>query len=286
MRINTRLWDGNEHGVYFVFWLIYSRSLRNIHRPLGRTQSAPLPLGHPMLNQSSSAAAAVAAQQGILLSAQQSEHYLREKQLYEQQQQQHHLLKQHIRQTVLTRANSKNQVENVEEETEAAVAQEMKEALSPEAASAPPTQSSSPTASSSRHPEVIDLTELRGQADKRSASSAAIGGADSELDRQQKEREAFLQQQRDLMSRHTLQISEGSAFTPRHHHHHGARPLSRALSSPLVALNPTGSVSPQETSPAVRHTFTTGSGGSLSKIPYHPKHFTFFNLRKMLVQYL
>lgn len=44
---------------------------------------------------------------------------------------------QHIRQTVLTRASSKNQVENVEEETEAAMAQE------------------------AGGPEVIDLTDPR-----------------------------------------------------------------------------------------------------------------------------
>jgi len=39
--------------------------------------------------------------------------------------------------------------------------------------------------------EVIDLTE-------------------SEMTRQQKDRQQFLQQQRDLMMRHTLQVSEGT----------------------------------------------------------------------------
>lgn len=39
---------------------------------------------------------------------------------------------QHIRQTVLTRANSKNQVENVAEETEAAVAQAIATDKTPE----------------------------------------------------------------------------------------------------------------------------------------------------------
>ncbi|XP_064456829.1 histone deacetylase 4-like [Ornithodoros turicata] len=136
-----------------------ARLHRNIHRPLGRTQSAPLPLGHPMLQP-----------QGVLMNPQ----------LYEQ----HNLLKQHIRQTVLTRAGSKSQVvEHVEEETEAAVAQEMKD-----------------------QPEVIDLTDSR------------KGSVDH--------------------------ISEDSAFASRQP---GARPLSRALSSPLVSLSPSSSPQSVET---------------------------------------
>ncbi|XP_043229076.1 histone deacetylase 4-like isoform X5 [Amphibalanus amphitrite] len=95
-------------------------------RPLSRTQSAPLPLGHPLLQRAS-------------LTREQYEQLVKERQLYEQQHQ-HNLLKQHIRQTVLTRASSKNHVENVEEETEAAVAREMQDA---------------------KDAEVIDLTENR-----------------------------------------------------------------------------------------------------------------------------
>ena len=60
-----------------------ARLQRSILRPLGRTQSAPLPLGHPLLQTAA----------GLTL-----------------QQQQHQLLKQHIRQTVLTRAGSKSNV--------------------------------------------------------------------------------------------------------------------------------------------------------------------------------
>nr|CAD7264236.1 unnamed protein product [Timema shepardi] len=71
--------------------------------------------------------------------------------------------------------------------------------------------------------QVIDLTERRTE--------------ESEISKQQRDREQFLQQQRDLMMRHTLQVGEGSAFGPRSSH--VARPLSRALSSPLVALGPT-----------------------------------------------
>lgn len=74
---------------------------------------------------------------------------------------------------------------------------------------------------------MIDLTERR--------ISSGDDIEESEMSRQQKDREQFLQQQRDLMMRHNLQVNEGSAFVPRSSAHI-ARPLSRALSSPLVAL--------------------------------------------------
>ncbi|XP_076360796.1 histone deacetylase 4-like isoform X3 [Tachypleus tridentatus] len=189
--------------------VVPARLHRSIHRPLGRTQSAPLPLGHPMLQP-----------QGIILSPNQSEHFLREKKLYEQHQ--HKLLKQHIRQTVLTRASSKNQVENVEEETEAAVAQEMKDSLAP-------------TGKISQ-PEVIDLTE---QIPKESEEES--------------DHESVLPQQEDTVMKSSLQISKGSAFTSRHHM---ARPLLRALSSPLVTLSPIGCS--QESPVFCRYPFTTG----------------------------
>ncbi|RZF32617.1 hypothetical protein LSTR_LSTR012700 [Laodelphax striatellus] len=80
--------------------------------------------------------------------------------------------------------------------------------------------------------QVIDLTDRGGERER--ARSERDSGEESEMCRQQKERETFLQQQRDLMMRHTLQVSEGSAFSPRTSQ--VGRPLSRALSSPLVAL--------------------------------------------------
>lgn len=69
----------------------HARLNKQGHRPLGRTQSAPLPLGHPMLTGAT-----------ILNIAQ--THYENsdaERQAYEQQ---HMLLTQKIRQTVLTRS--------------------------------------------------------------------------------------------------------------------------------------------------------------------------------------
>ncbi|XP_054163857.1 histone deacetylase 4-like isoform X2 [Oppia nitens] len=269
-----------------------ARLQRSLQRPLGRTQSAPLPLGHPLLQQ---------AGPGIILSPQQSEQYYRERQLDEQLQQRN-LVKQHIRQTVLTRASSKGQVvENVEEETEAAVAQEMKDSLLADIQELPPAGPDG----------VIDLTAPA------SRQRAASSDSSSELSRQQhrqQQREAFLQQQRDLMSpsssssSHRLlsaSLSSSSMFnsggggggggdpistttnnnlllttisqsSSSSHHHlhqrpghqpHPNRPLSRTLSSPLVtlSLNTTTGQQQQHESMIVssssaggRHVFTTG----------------------------
>lgn len=73
----------------------HARLNKQGHRPLGRTQSAPLPLGHPMLT----GAAALNIGQT---------HYENsdaERQAYEQQ---HMMLTQKIRQTVLTRSGRVN----------------------------------------------------------------------------------------------------------------------------------------------------------------------------------
>ncbi|XP_046467928.1 histone deacetylase 4 isoform X6 [Neodiprion pinetum] len=155
------------------------------HRPLGsRTQSAPLPLGHPML------------QGGIIAPPNHYEEYLAEKQLHDQQQA-HIFLKQQIRQTVLTRVGSRGQSNQLDEAPE------------------------------SEESEVIDLTGKKDLSEE------------SEISKQQREREQFLQQQRDLMMRHTLQVNESPAYAGSRSSH-SARPLSRALSSPLVHLGPQG----------------------------------------------
>ncbi|XP_046651453.1 histone deacetylase 4-like isoform X3 [Daphnia pulicaria] len=172
-------------------------------RPLGRTQSAPLPLGHPLLQ---------GAPHGVMptvpLTQQQFDQYVRERHIYEQQHQ-HNLLKQQIRQTVLTRAGSRSQVENVEEETEAAVAREM----------------SRDRERGAPLPEVIDLTEHKLE-------------EEAEADRHSSRDGLSPLQLRVSSTRSSLQASPGSAFVPRGHH--VARPLSRAFSSPLVSLDPPG----------------------------------------------
>ena len=101
-------------------------------RPLGRTQSAPLPLAHPMLQGAVAIAAAAATQStGSPDSGTPPIIGSTAEPLAAAAQHQRNLLKQHIRQTVLTRASSKQQLQSqsFEEETEAAVAQEMKDSV-------------------------------------------------------------------------------------------------------------------------------------------------------------
>ncbi|KAG7174703.1 histone deacetylase 4-like, partial [Homarus americanus] len=195
---------------------------RTLQRPLSRTHSSPLPLGHPVLQ----------GQPPTFLphghpSAHQFDpkHYTLD----------HHTLKQHIRQTVLTRSGSKNHVENVAEETEAAVAQAIATDKTPE--------EEEEEALHEEEPEVIDLTERK---------------IDESLMGQHQHRERlFLQHQRDLLTAKPppLHSITNSAFTPRSGTH-VARPLSRALSSPLVTLSPQGS--PQEPININKQGATTG----------------------------
>lgn len=103
---------------------------RNVARPLERTHSAPLPLGHPMLQSPVSATAAGAATPASACSSAGPPSAASPPgALPLDPAAQRSLLKQHIRQTVLSRASSKQQLQkqSFEEETEAAVAQEMRD---------------------------------------------------------------------------------------------------------------------------------------------------------------
>ncbi|XP_037026275.1 histone deacetylase 4 isoform X5 [Bradysia coprophila] len=81
----------------------HARLNKQGHRPLGRTQSAPLPLGHPMLTGTS----------GISIGQTHYENSEAERQAYEQQ---HMLLTQKIRQTVLTRSGASSREQILKEE--------------------------------------------------------------------------------------------------------------------------------------------------------------------------
>ena len=108
---------------------------RNLAKPLERTNSAPLPLGHPMLQDwmtasiAASQAAVASTQVGQTSSSPGSGTGSPSSGVILDPVAQRNLLKQKIRQTVLTRASSKQQLQrlSLEEETEAAIAQEMKE---------------------------------------------------------------------------------------------------------------------------------------------------------------
>ncbi|XP_069940162.1 histone deacetylase 9 isoform X4 [Cherax quadricarinatus] len=193
---------------------------RPLQRPLSRTHSSPLPLGHPVLQ---------GQPPTFLPHGHPSAHQYDPKHALD-----HHLLKQHIRQTVLTRSGSKNHVENVAEETEAAVAQAIATDKTPE--------EEEEEALHEEEPEVIDLTERK---------------IDESLLGQHRDCTLFLQSQRELLTAKPppLHSTTNSAFTPRSGSHI-ARPLSRALSSPLVTLSPQGS--PQEPININKQGATTG----------------------------
>uniref|UniRef100_A0A8D8W924 Histone deacetylase n=1 Tax=Cacopsylla melanoneura TaxID=428564 RepID=A0A8D8W924_9HEMI len=186
-------------------------------RPLGRTQSAPLPLGHPMLAGSTGAPLVIYEHETGTGSPSSSTS-------------QHSLLKQHIRQTVLTRVGSR-------------------------------AASNSSVLSDTPENAVIDLTGGPRGGASRLGSVETSDEEESEMAKQMRERESFLQQQRDLMMRHGLQV-DGSVFTPRLTPH-SVRPLSRALSSPLVALSsesPSGGALLTPRLSGSPHLATTGLG--------------------------
>ncbi|XP_066967776.1 histone deacetylase 4 isoform X11 [Macrobrachium rosenbergii] len=197
------------------------RPSRTMQRPLSRTHSSPLPLGHPMLQ---------GTPPTFLPHAPPSVHQYDAKHTMDQ-----HMLKQHIRQTVLSRTPSKNHVENVAEETEAAVAQAIAPDKTPE--------EEEEEVLHEEEPEVIDLTERKME--------------ESSIARQQRDRAMFLKHQRELLTAKppSLHSTTGSAF-PHRSGNHIARPLSRALSSPLVTLSPQGS--PQEPLSMNKQGATTG----------------------------
>jgi hypothetical protein len=173
---------------------------RIIHRPLGRTQSAPLPLGHPMLVMNSTGmvngiTGMVPGNPGM-----------------NQQPTTHQLLRQHIRQTVLTRAGSRGQV----------------------------------LGSLSR---TVSVEEDSGEGEGETPDE------NTQHVQQQQARSAYVNRmvQQHLL-KHQQQLAEEIptqnipntsmvSAVPTRLHHHTARPLSRALSSPLVALGP---ISPQD----------------------------------------
>ncbi len=78
-----------------MFKVAHARLNKSGARPLGRTQSAPLPLGHPVLHGAQIPPAAMG------LTQQQFEQYIRDRAAYEQQQQ-HNMLKQVKKQNILS----------------------------------------------------------------------------------------------------------------------------------------------------------------------------------------
>jgi hypothetical protein len=187
-------------------------------RPLGRTQSAPLPLGHPMLVMTPGGGPSLVNSGVVIPGRNPNAAPILDPQ------QAHQLLRQHIRQTVLTRAGSRGQMIGSLNRT-------------------------------------VSVEEDSGEGEAESeASSAATAIAEQQQRAGFKQQQQLLQQQQqpvvqDLSATGNIP-NIVSAIPQRLHHlhgHHGPRPLSRALSSPLVALGPSseviGVVPPQQLKP-------------------------------------
>ncbi|XP_021950549.1 histone deacetylase 4 isoform X4 [Folsomia candida] len=183
------------------------------HRPLGRTQSAPLPLGHPMLVMNS-----VGMVNGITGSQIPGNPNMNQPPTT------HQLLRNAIRQTVLTRAGSRG-----------AVLGSLSRTVSVEE----------------------DSGEGEGEVDEQTQHI-----------QQQQARSAYVNRmvQQHLLKHQQPPVPEGSTNIPGGTNvvsaipqrlHHTVRPLSRALSSPLVALGSPGS--PQD---VLQQTMSAKPGGT------------------------
>lgn len=163
------------------------------HRPLGRTQSAPLPLGHPMLTGTA-----------INIGQTHYENSEAERQAYEQQM----ILKQKIRQTALSRSNTREQLK--EEEPN----------------------------------EVIDLTDKK-QPPRTVITNSVITSTSQSIPHTADEhvRSEYLQKQREILLRQTMQLSSGGSIEDPYTRTPLLRPLSRTLSSPLVHVGHPGMTS-------------------------------------------
>jgi len=216
---------------------------RDPRRPLGRTQSAPLPLGHPMLLLNPGGTPGLL--NGIVnLNNPTAPPVL-------DPQQAHQLLRQHIRQTVLTRVGSRGQVigslnRTVSVEEDSGEGEAEGEA------------SSASTATAAHDQRFLN----------KHIGHGGGGGAGSP-------------QPQDLSTGTTsstpsIPVPGVSAIPHRFHHlqhHHGPRPLSRALSSPLVALGPISN-----STPGGEILSSAGSVPSLSQVKPHGTGLAFDSL--------
>ncbi|XP_005181281.1 histone deacetylase 4 isoform X1 [Musca domestica] len=206
------------------------------HRPLGRTQSAPLPLGHPMLTGSSQ----------INIAQTHYENSDAERQAYEQ----HLLLTQKIRQTVLTRSGAVRDTQQLlKEEEDAAEVMDLTDKKKP-----PKTVLTSTvvTSTSQNLPNATVAPAYAGP------PPACIPNKPNKLMRNKE----YLEQQRQLLYMQNLQMDDAIAQGL-------IRPLSRTLSSPLVHLGPHGASQIPDTGQAthVPHAGPIVTSSSADHIP-------------------
>lgn len=196
---------------------------RTMLRPLGRTHSAPLPLGNPMLMMPSAVAAAAAMGQGHATNGT-SPSAIPGTSMMSQPPTSHQLLQQRIRQTVLTRAGSRAQMIS-----------SMNRGVSVEEDSCEGEIDSDESSLQPTHPHqqreyvnkmVQQHIHMKQQQQQMSDGRSIINSSSTS-------------------SIPNPVINAGSVSAIPQRLHHAVRPLSRALSSPLVALGPS---SPQDPS--------------------------------------
>ncbi|XP_075158631.1 histone deacetylase 4 isoform X2 [Haematobia irritans] len=188
------------------------------HRPLGRTQSAPLPLGHPMLTGST---------HQINIAQTHYENSDAERQAYEQ----HMLLTQKIRQTVLTRSGAVRDTQQQQQQQQQQHPQQLKEEDAAEVMDLtdkkkPPKTVLTSTVITSTSQNLPNASTAPAYA---GPPPVCIPNKPNKLMRNKE----YLEQQRQILYMQSLQMDEAAARGM-------IRPLSRTLSSPLVHLGPHG----------------------------------------------
>ncbi|CAG0884696.1 unnamed protein product [Cyprideis torosa] len=179
-----------------------ARLAKTSPRPLNRTHSAPLPLGHPMLQPGAASIAQLQAQY---------EQILRE-------QLQHSLLKQQLRATVLTRAGHLKQQSSSPSSSQICSSSSDEEHHSGAAKHQHPPLP---------HPEVIDLTECGHSSAARSSLPSSPPTGSRRLSRHSSEDNQGIGSHSPPQTSRALSAQQRNSLS---------RPLSRALSSPLVNM--------------------------------------------------
>ncbi|XP_059222531.1 histone deacetylase 4 isoform X2 [Stomoxys calcitrans] len=224
------------------------------HRPLGRTQSAPLPLGHPMLTGSS---------HQINIAQTHYENSDAERQAYEQ----HMLLTQKIRQTVLTRSGAVRDTQQQQHQHQQQLLKEedAAEVMDLTDKKKPPKTVLTSTVVTSTSQNLPNATAAPAYA---GPPPVCIPNKPNKLMRNKE----YLEQQRQLLYMQSLQMDDSVVRGM-------IRPLSRTLSSPLVHLGPHGLSQIPDTGQAthVPHAGPIVTSSSADHIPpvnlsVHPMH--------------
>ncbi|XP_055388035.1 histone deacetylase 4 isoform X2 [Condylostylus longicornis] len=234
--------------------VVQARLNKQAHRPLGRTQSAPLPLGHSILTGGNTA--------NIV----QQTHYENSNAQHQASQQQHMLLTQKIRQTVLTRSGVSDKKFKAEA-AEIVDLTERKESFKEVFASSSELQNTPSQRITStgidhlqkQHSVSSSCRNLSKHENYQQLNITVSAGIIPKLTRDQE----YLQHQRELLYLRSMEDAMARNMI---------RPLSRTLSSPLVHLGPHGygthvPDTKQSLSSNLVQFYSSGASNSVEHIP-------------------